>query len=305
MDKKAISRPIEIIAQDEEDEEAEGDEGESDSEEDEDISFEPKAKKSKSGKDEKKKREGADVEVEFEFYDMKDSDFHSVKTLLQSYIEIPSKDFLSSDFANLIAGQAAVGTTVKTEGCEEEPIGFMTLLSLQFHQALPVIKQIKDFVFGHCPLEHKPQLESLWNPKGPPLGLLVQARMINLPFQLVSPLHRTVMDDMYWAVQHDESAELRASFQFQNLLLIAKAYPATGKKKGRTPQRFRYLEEEFYHQEASLSFRIPCANKEPPLEFVVMVVPKNRVPHAITAAEQAVFHPELLTPTNVPGRLKS
>jgi len=298
MDNK---EPVQIVVQ-EEDQFDEGDEGES-SEDAEDISFEPRSKKPKQGMEEKKKkqRDRSDIDVDFEFYDMKESDFHSVKTLLQSFIEIPGKDFLSSDFANLISQQVAVGTTVKTEGCEEEPIGFITILSLQFHQALPVIKQIKDFVLSHCPQEHKVQMESLWSTKGPPLGLLVQARMVNLPFQLVSPLHNAVLEDLDWAVKNDESSDLRASFQFQNFLLIAKAYPATGKKKGRTPQRFRYVEEEFYLKEASLSFRFPCAKKDPAQEFVVMVVPKNRVPRALSATNSAIFS----VPAMVPGRLKS
>jgi protein BCP1 len=304
MEKKEAKNLIEIVAQEEEEDEGdEGDEGEESGEDDEeDISFEPQSKKPKSGKDEKKKDKGeSDVDVDFEFYDMKEADFHSVKTLLQNYIEIPGKDFLSSDFANLIAGQAAVGTTVKTEGCEEEPIGFITLLSLQFYASLPVVQQIKGFVLSHCPQESKAQMESLWNPKGPPLGLLVQARMMNLPFQLVSPLHNAVLEDLEWAVKNDESPELRASFQFQNFLLIAKAYPATGKKKGRTPQRFRYVEEEYYLKEATLSFRFPCASKDPPQEFVVMIVPKNRVAHALAAAASAIFE----VPVHVPGRLRS
>jgi len=298
MDRKDAPKPIEIVAREEEEDSDEGDEGESESEDD-DISFQPKAKKSK-GKDEKKKKhpDMSDVDVDFEFYDMKEADFHSVKTLLQNYIEIPGKEFLSSDFANLISGQAAVGTTVKTEGCEEEPIGFITLLSVQFHQALPVIKQIKEFVFSRCPEELKGQMESLCSSKGPPLGLLVQARMVNLPFQLVSPLHNAVLEDLDWAVKNDESAELRASFQFQNFLIIAKAYPATGKKRGRTPQRFRYTEEEFYLKEATLSFRFPCAGKDPPQEFVVMVVPKHRVSRALDAAVSATF-----ATTHMTGRL--
>jgi len=278
--------PVEIVVQEEDDE---GDEGESSSE-DEDISFEPRSKKPKQGTDDKKKkrRDQSDVDVDFEFYDMKESDFHSVKALLQTYIEIPGKDFLASDFANLISQQVAVGTTVKTEGCEEEPIGFITILSLQFYHALPVINQIKDFVMSHCPAENKVQMESLWSTKGPPLGLLVQARMVNLPFQLVSPLHNAVLEDLDWAVKYDESSDLRESFKFQNFLLIARAYPATGKKKGRTPQRFRYVEEEFYLKEASISFRFPCASKDPPQEFVVMVVPKNRVSRALAATNSAI-----------------
>lgn len=225
-----------------------------------------------------------------------------MKTLLQNYIEIPGKDFLSSEFADLIAGQAAVGTTVKTEGCEEEPIGFITVLSLQFHQTLPAIKQIREFVFGNCPEEHKAKLEALWNPKAPALGLLVQARMVNLPFQLVAPLHNAVMEDLEWAVQNDESEELRKSFRCENFLLIAKAYPATGKKRGREPQRFRYTEEEYYMREATLSFRFPCpVKKDPPQEFVVMVVPKQRVNHALAATSAAIFQ----VPTHVSGRLKS
>lgn len=314
MDKKEPKKPIEIVAQDEGEEEDEGedegDEGDqSDSEDDdEDISFEPQTKKrSKSGdKDEKKKKskkdDNSDVDVDFEFFDMRESDFHSVKNLLQNYIEIPGKDFLSSDFANLISGQAAVGTTVKTEGCEEEPIAFATLISLQFHSALPVVQQIKHFVLSHCPSESKAQMEGYWNPKGPPLGLLVQARMVNLPFQLVSPLHNAVLEDLDWAVKNDDSATSRASFQFQNFLLIAKAYPATGKKKGRIPQRFRYIEEEYYLKEAILSYRFPSkdTSKDTPQEFVIMVVPKTRVVHALTAAANAIFE----IPANVTGRLR-
>jgi protein BCP1 len=66
----------------------------------------------------KKKKKQDSIDVEFEFFDMRNTDFHTVKTLLKGYIQTKKAEFAISEFADLITLQGSVGTTIKTEGCE-------------------------------------------------------------------------------------------------------------------------------------------------------------------------------------------
>lgn len=65
------------------------------------------------------------IQADFEFFDPKPDDFHGVKTLLQTYLDIKEWDL--SGFADLILGQPTVGTVVKI--ADDEDNGIFSVVS--------------------------------------------------------------------------------------------------------------------------------------------------------------------------------
>lgn len=69
------------------------------------------------------------IQAEFEFFDPKPDDFHGVKTLLQTYLDVKEWDL--SGFSDLILGQPTVGTVVKIADDEDNGIfSVVTALNL-------------------------------------------------------------------------------------------------------------------------------------------------------------------------------
>ncbi|KAK9176641.1 hypothetical protein WN944_028660 [Citrus x changshan-huyou] len=56
------------------------------------------------------------------------------------------------------------------------------------------------------------------------VGLLVSQRVVNLPPQLLPPLHDALFDEVSWATEDEPTAELRNSFRFKCYLLVSKIY---------------------------------------------------------------------------------
>ncbi|CAJ0755419.1 10877_t:CDS:2, partial [Entrophospora sp. SA101] len=74
------------------------------------------------------------INVDFDFFDPKDSDFHSIKTLLKQLFSSDSELFELSELTELIVNQPSVGTTVKVDGSDSDPFAFLTVLNINEHK---------------------------------------------------------------------------------------------------------------------------------------------------------------------------
>lgn len=75
-----------------------------------------------------------DVQADFEFFDLKPTDFHGVKILLQNYLD--DKEWDLSSFVDLILEQTTVGTVVKVAEDEDESVfAVLTALNLARYKA--------------------------------------------------------------------------------------------------------------------------------------------------------------------------
>lgn len=75
-----------------------------------------------------------------------------------------------------------------------------------------------------------------------PCGLLVSERLVNMPGELLAPLHTALADDLAWAVQNEPAAEDRAFFQVASWVAIVRCERATAQQKpqpGAKPARGR------------------------------------------------------------------
>ncbi|ETL93924.1 hypothetical protein F442_08311 [Phytophthora nicotianae P10297] len=205
---------------------------------------------------------GGNVSVDFLFSDPREAHFHSVKQFLLAYLP-PTQPFDVSGLANAIVGQVTAGTMVCVEG-EDDVYGFITALNLKGFANETSIQQILQYVTKKCPSAELPKLQQILNTKN--VGLVLNERMVNLPYQLVPALHSALHEDIEWAIQNEDTEELRNSFKMDYFLILATCTEeksgSSGSKQGKksktayeqTAKFFHNFEDEFLEQEAELSF---------------------------------------------------
>ena len=89
------------------------------------------------------------VQADFAFFDPKPNDFHGVKTLLQTYLDVEEWDL--SGFVDLILEQTTVGTVVKVEDDEDEGIfALVTALNLCRYRVSHMLSHIMFCAWSVC-----------------------------------------------------------------------------------------------------------------------------------------------------------
>ena len=112
-------------------------------------------------------------------------------------------------------------------------------------------------------------------------GILIYRKFSNLPLELVSPLHKSLIDDLQWAksVGSDISADDKAFYSAMThvvLFALLSSSEGLGKERsiditGNSSILFDYFEDEIYHQRSSFSviFKSACVGKS----LAALVVP--------------------------------
>ena len=128
------------------------------SEEDSDMSVEDEINYTapkKQMKDEEDWEEEEEITVEFEFYDPNPSQFFSIKSLINGYLD--GLSYKSSDLAQLIIDQVEIGTMIGALEDEEESLiknkpkdknilGFATVMSVIQYQKEKVFQEIMNYI---------------------------------------------------------------------------------------------------------------------------------------------------------------
>ncbi len=180
------------------------------------------------------------INVEFEFCDPRPVDFHSLKALMSKSAWALSHGL--SPLTETIVAQASVGTVVKVSD-DVDAYGFVTLLSAGRLRDLEPFKFMKALLLGKCPAAHRQRLEALFSASeaamsGPlgaspqQLGVLVSERMLNLPPQLVPPMHEALLGDVDWAVDNEIDDTHRRQFRIAHVLVIAPCLAASAAELG-------------------------------------------------------------------------
>jgi len=201
---------------------------------------------------------------------------------------------------------------VKAGDNTQQPLAFITAISLTQHRDAACIKQIKRYLLSHCPKQHKPYMTALLNESSPSssspsdqnVGLLIHDRMINLPSQLVPPLHQALYDDIQWAMKNSSEGRF---YSFTTMIMLSRCFvdqtqsQAQSKKKKKQKQRlsdaqFFKFEDQFYQQESSVvySFSSPHHNDKSgsthslPQTRLVMVFPVEAIPKIVKLLEPLI-----------------
>lgn len=74
------------------------------------------------------------VNCDFEFFDPQSQDLLGIKHLLRQLFDGDADLFDLGELAKMILAQPLVGSTVKTEGQQGDPLSFLTVLNLRAHQ---------------------------------------------------------------------------------------------------------------------------------------------------------------------------
>lgn len=168
--------------------------------------------------------------MDFGFFDVLETDYHGMRALLapgSGNELLPSgATFDVSGLAGVLCEQAAVGSVVKqiAEGSEEPTedgvvLGFMSAISLHAHRTTPFAKDLIASLTQRCPeASAKASLQELLGAESS--GLLVSARMLNLPPALVPSLLDALLKDIVWAGKHSDEATERASFSKMTKLIV-------------------------------------------------------------------------------------
>jgi protein BCP1 len=111
---------------------------ESESESDEDISSSEDSISSDSNSDSEDNGSSDDdpglVNCDFEFFDPQKQDLLGIKHLLRQLFDRDADLFDLEALTEMILAQPLVGSTVKTDGHEGDPLSFLTVLNLRVHK---------------------------------------------------------------------------------------------------------------------------------------------------------------------------
>jgi protein BCP1 len=86
---------------------------------------------------------GEVVNCDFDFFDPQKQDFHGLRHLLRQLMDEDANLFDLSELAEIILAQPLVGTTVKTEGHESDPLALLTVLNLRVHQVNSMVIRLR------------------------------------------------------------------------------------------------------------------------------------------------------------------
>jgi len=175
--------------------------------------------------------EDNEMQMEFEFCDPNELDYHGVATQLKN----GTWDFVDglnySELADSVVGQGNIGSVIKS-GDEDEDgtiYGLLTALNLRQFKQLSWPGHIEKALLAkasrYADADTTSALESLilQQGSGAEVGLLLGERLVNLPNELVPPLHRALKDDIAWSCTTPECpADERPFYLFTHFLRVAR-----------------------------------------------------------------------------------
>lgn len=266
-----------------------GEDGEAEDEEEEDVEGgqEPGDGEAEEAED----QDGGDVDVDFEFFDPNEDDYHSVGDLLKS----GTWEFVALNFAELadsIVGQGNIGTLIKSDaggsGDDKDSTlcGMLTALNMRQFVTLSWPKAVATALLAKANKHAEPEVAKKFravlqdSKAGTEVGLLLSERFVNLPPQLIPPLHRALQEDIQWSCSTPECpAEERPFYAFTHFVGVARCFEAAPAPGPGAPLRakrrngpavevtgpaldaggldFPRMEDQVYFQRASFSFTFP------------------------------------------------
>jgi len=90
------------------------------------------------------------INCDFEFFDPQKQDFLGIKHLLRQLFDTDADLFDLAELAEMILAQPLLGSTVKTDGNEGDPLSFLTVLNLRTHTVLPLCLRKLTYRINQC-----------------------------------------------------------------------------------------------------------------------------------------------------------
>ncbi|CAH7686939.1 p21-C-terminal region-binding protein-domain-containing protein [Phakopsora pachyrhizi] len=192
------------------------------------------------------------IDVTFEFFDLNPIDYHALKHLVSQLFRVdspadedrtdrnqslkPSKaplkvvpeDIDLGELVDILLGEQKewVGVTVKCDGEQNDPYGFVSVLDLKAYQDKASISSLTSYLFSCIDKSDSSQAPDLVQtlkqsllPTGKGVGLLLSERLINMPVQVMPQLLAQVGNE----IKHAQSKNA-SGFKFDKLLIPSRVF---------------------------------------------------------------------------------
>eukprot|EP00427_Karlodinium_veneficum_P028039 CAMPEP_0169210684 /NCGR_PEP_ID=MMETSP1016-20121227/15349_1 /TAXON_ID=342587 /ORGANISM="Karlodinium micrum, Strain CCMP2283" /LENGTH=341 /DNA_ID=CAMNT_0009288247 /DNA_START=333 /DNA_END=1358 /DNA_ORIENTATION=+ len=223
-----------------------------------------------------------DLELDFDFREPDEADFHAVKDLLRSGTwEFIGDSFNYSELADSVVNQGNIGTIIKSsrqdveDDDDETSCGILTALNLRQFKHLSWAKAIQSTLLAkasqHASAEVSQAFKDLLakQGKGVEVGILFNERFVNVPGDVIPPLHKMLREEIEWSCSTPECPEEERPFYFfTHFIGVAKCYLSSdiaakagfdvgsGQESG---PFFQFDEFEAYARKATSLFTFPVA----------------------------------------------
>lgn len=140
------------------------------------------------------------VNVDFDFFSPKEIDFHSTKNLLRQLFGPDSILFDLSTLSDLIISQSDLGSTIKTDGENSDPLAILTAINLKDQsKAQSVKKGLIDYFIqktqDYATFNRK--IRQICSPGSKDrVGIIFSERLINMPTELMPPMYKMLLEEM-------------------------------------------------------------------------------------------------------------
>jgi len=153
------------------------------------------------------------VNCDFEFFDPQKQDFVGIKHLLRQLFDTDADLFDLGALAEMVLAQPLVGSTVKTEGQEGDPLSFLTVLNLRVHkvtcskrmgvhsQEMPIIRALLNYFLEKAKTNSyfEQALSARLGEENGDVGLILSERIVNMPSAVAAPSYRMLLEELEWA----------------------------------------------------------------------------------------------------------
>ncbi|KAG8835785.1 Mss4p nuclear export [Serendipita sp. 399] len=186
--------------------------------------------KRKSLDDEEDSDSGTDisiVDVDFDFCDFKpEVDYIAIKRLLQQLFHTDASLFDLGSIADLILSQDDVGSTIKTDGPDGDPLAFLAVINIQETKRNTSFASLLSYLLSKISADvhfHR-QVTEILSSSVMSLGLIIGERVYNMPPQVMPPLYKMLKDEIDWAI------EAGKPYRFSHLLILSRAWKSTAEE---------------------------------------------------------------------------
>ncbi|KAF8816680.1 hypothetical protein BYT27DRAFT_7181540 [Phlegmacium glaucopus] len=162
------------------------------------------------------------IDVSFDFFDPNPNvDYQAIKRLLSQLFQRDADVLHVHELTELILGQPTVGTTIKTDGIESDPLALLTVLNMHLHHQNTSIKAIANYLLGVTstadPAFHA-TLQTLFSQSEAHVGLVLCERLVNMPVEVIPPMYNMLADEIKWALADGEP------YHFTHLIILSRMY---------------------------------------------------------------------------------
>ncbi|KZO99619.1 hypothetical protein CALVIDRAFT_548551 [Calocera viscosa TUFC12733] len=167
------------------------------------------------------------VQLDFDFFSPQPIDFQAFHRLLVQLFQSDAEPLHLRDLADLVISQGHVGSTVKLDGEESDPLAMLSVVNMRVHAENPAVRAIGEYVLSKTSADaafHKTLHGLLSGETGHDVGLILSERLINMPVQIIPPMWKMLGQEIQGAADEGQP------FQFSHFLVVSRTYraPADG-----------------------------------------------------------------------------